>query len=305
MSEAKKKKLRKRNIFIALMLAIPLAKFILNQFLNLNMLVMAFNDYSLGANNPIFVGWENFKGIFRLFDSGNVNNEWYAVRNSLSQAFLILFVNGPISLTFAYLLYSKVTGYKWMRVVLYFPAVTSAVVLVLIFKSFMTSGPMDTIYSLLGIYDKLPNEGWLGPNTAWNTILIFSIWTGFSVNMMFFLSAMNRIPSELVEAAKIDGASRPRLFFTIILPLISSTVCTLLTIALAGVFGWCMPSLLFTGSDAGINHTGALGLSILHYTSAKAYGIAAAYGILMTLIGAPITMGIRALGNKLQTDVEF
>lgn len=305
MSEAKKKKLRRRNIFIALMLAIPLAKYILNQFLNLNMLVMAFNDYSLGANNPIFVGWENFKGVFRLFSSSNVNSEWYAVRNSLSIAGLILFVNGPISLAFAYLLYLKVTGYKWMRVVLYFPAVISAVVLVLIFKSFMTSGPMDTIYNLLGIYEKLPNEGWFGPNTAWNTILIFSIWTGFSVNMMFFLSAMNRVPTELVEAAKIDGASSPRVFFTIILPCISSTVCTLMTIALAGVFGWCMPSMLFMGSSAGINGTGTLGLSILNYTSAKAYGVAAAYGLLMTLVGAPITLGIRALGNKLQTDVEF
>lgn len=305
MSVAKKKRLRKRNIFIFAMLFIPVIHFILSQFLNFNMIIMAFNDYTLGANNPQFVGWENFTRVFNLFNRDRVYNEWYAVRNSLSMAALVLFVNTPIALAFGYLLYIKVKGYKWMRVILYLPCVTSAVVLVLIFKSFMTSGPIDMIYSLLDIYDKLPNEGWLGENTAWNTILIFSVWTGFSQNMMFFLSAMNRIPQDFIEAAKLDGAGEPRIFFSIVLPLISSTVATMLTIALAGVFGWCMPSMLFMRDDSGMNYTGALGLSILHYTSAKEYGVAAAYGILLTIIGAPITLAIRALGNKLQQDVDY
>lgn len=305
MNTAKKKRMQRRNLFIFIMLAIPVANFLLTQLLNVNMVIMAFNDYTFGANNPQFVGWENFKGVFRLFNPEQVNNEWYAVRNSISLAFLTMFINAPISLAFAYLLYIKVKGYKWMRVVLYLPCVTSAVVLVLIFKSFMTSGPIDSIYSLLGIYDKLPNEGWLGEHTAWNTILIFSVWTGFSTNLMFFLSSMNRIPQDFIEAAKLDGASEPRIFFSIVLPLISSTVTTMLTLALASVFSWCMPSMLFMRNDSGMNYTGTLGLSILRYTSAKQYGTAAAYGLLLTLIGAPITLAIRKLGKKLQQDVEY
>lgn len=305
MSTAKKKRIHRRNLFIFIMLAIPVANFLLTQLLNVNMVIMAFNDYTFGANNPQFVGWENFKGVFRLFNPEQVNNEWYAVRNSISLAFLTLFINAPISLAFAYLLYIKVKGYKWMRVVLYLPCVTSAVVLVLIFKSFMTSGPIDSIYSILGIFDRLPNEGWLGENTAWNTILIFSVWTGFSTNMMFFLSAMNRIPQDFIEAAKLDGASEPRIFFSIVLPLVSSTVTTMLTLALASVFGWCMPSMLFMRNDSGMNYTGTLGLSILRYTSAKQYGTAAAYGLLLTCIGAPFTLAIRKLGKKLQQDVEY
>ena len=305
MNTAKKKRIQRRNLFIFLMLLMPVANFLLTQLLNVNMVIMAFNDYTFGANNPQFVGFENFKGVFRLFNPEQVNNEWYAVRNSISLAFLTLFINAPISLAFAYLLYIKVKGYKWMRVVLYLPCVTSAVVLVLIFKSFMTSGPMDSIYSILGIFDKLPNEGWLGEHTAWNTILIFSIWTGFSTNLMFFLSSMNRIPQDFIEAAKLDGASEPRIFFSIVLPLISSTVTTMLTLALASVFSWCMPSMLFMRNDSGMNYTGTLGLSILRYTSAKQYGIAAAYGLLLTLIGAPFTLAIRKLGKKLQQDVEY
>lgn len=296
---------RKRNIFILAMLLWPVLHFVFTQLLNFNMIVMAFNDYTKGANHPMFVGLENFEGVFRLFDRDKVDNEWYAVCNSLSLAALTLFVNTPIALAFAYLIYTKVKGHGWMKVVLYLPCVTSAVVLVLIFKSFMMSGPIDTIYSILGIFDKLPNEGWLGENTAWNTILIFSVWTGFSQNMLFFLSAMNRIPQDFIEAAKLDGASEPKIFFTIVLPLISTTVTTMLTLSLAAVFGWCMPSMLFMRDSSGMNFTGTLGLSILHYTTAKQYGIAAAYGIILTLIGAPITLAIRTLGNKLQTEVEY
>lgn len=301
----KKKITRKKYIFIFLMLLWPVLHFVLMQLLNFNMIIMAFNDYTLGANNPVFVGIENFKGVFHLFDKTRINNEWYAVRNSLSIAALTLFVNAPMALAFAYLLFIKVKGSGWMKVVLYLPCVTSSVVLVLIFKSFMTSGPVDFIYSLLGIFEKLPNEGWLGEHTAWNTIILFSIWTGFSQNMIFFLASMNRIPQDFIEAAKLDGASEPRIFFSIVLPMISSTVGTMLTISLAAVFGWCMPSMLMMRNDSGMNFTGTMGLSILRYTSAKQYGVAAAYGLLLTIIGAPITLLIRKISNKLSTDVEY
>ena len=292
-------------MFALLLMAWPIVMFVVSQALNINMFVMAFHDYTFGVNNPKFVGFGNFLGVFRLFDGAKVSNEWGAVRNSLAVGGITLFVNAPLSLAFAYLLYLKTRGYKFIRTVLYFPCITSAVVLVLIFKSFFMSGPIDAIYSFLGIYDKLPNEGWFGENTAWNTIQIFNVWTGFSANMLFFLSAMNRVSDDYVEAAKLDGATQPKIFFKIILPLISPTVCTMLTISLAAIFTWNMPSLLIMGNDSGMYHTGTLGLSVLHWTSAKAFGTAAAYGVLLTLIGAPVTLGIRALTRKLETNVEY
>lgn len=296
---------KKLSIFIFLMLAWPVAHFFLAQFLNLNTIWMAFNDYTLGANHPKFVGLDNFGAVFNLFDKTKYNNEWIAVKNSLSIGLLILFVNTPMALVFAYLLYLNVRGAKWMKVVLYLPCVTSAVVLVLIFKSFMTSGPIDMFYGILGIFDKLPNQGWLGEDTAWTTIIIFSIWTGFSANMLYFLSSMNRIPKDFIEAAQLDGASEPKIFFHIVLPLVSQTLCTMLTISLASIFSWCMPSMLMMRDSSGINGTGTFGLSLLHYTSNKIYGVAAAYGILLTLIGAPITLAIRAFTNKFAVDVDF
>lgn len=296
---------RKRSLFIFLMMAWPVAYFIFGQCLNLNTLWMAFHDYSTGYSHPEFVGFENFEKVFHLFDASRVDCEWIAVRNSLTIGLLTLFVHTPMSVFYAYLLYAKVKGHGWMKAVLYMPCIISAVVLVLIFKSFFTSGPVETIYNLLGIADKLPNQGWLGPDTAWNTIIIFNIWTGFSANMIFFLSAMNRIPQDFIEAAQIDGASEPRIFFQIILPIISRNLCTMLTLSLTSIFTWAMPSMLFMRDSSGMNGTGAVGLSILNYTVGKNYGVAAAYGMLLTLIAAPVMLAIRAFTNRFVQDVDF
>lgn len=302
----RQKRERRRSIFIFLMLLWPVGHFIFSQALNINMFWMAFNDYTLGANHPNFIGIDNFEAVLKLFDSALVENEWVAVKNSLSMGALVLFVNVPIALIFAYLLYSKVPGNRWLRVILYLPCVTSAVVLVLIFQSFMESGPLKMIYNLLDIAEKWPVEGWLGPNTAWTTILIFSVWTGFSQNMLYFLSSMNRIPEDYVEAAKLDGATEPQIFFKIVLPLISSTVGTMLTISVSAVFSWAMPAMLMMrGSTSGMNNTGTFGLSVLNFTMAKRYGVASAYGILLTLIAAPITLGIRWLTDKLADDSQY
>lgn len=302
----RQKRQRRRSLFIFLMLVWPVAHFIFTQVLNLNMFWMAFNDYTLGANHPTFVGFDNFEGVFRLFDKSLVENEWVAVKNSLSMGALVLCINVPLSLAFSYLIYTKVPGNGWLRKVLYLPCITSAVVLVLVFQSFMESGPLRVIYNFLGIADKWPVEGWLGPNTAWTTLLIFSVWTGFSQNMLYFLSSMNRIPEEYIEAAKLDGATEPQIFFKIVLPLISSTVGTMLTLTISSVFSWAMPSMLMMrGNTNGMNNTGTFGLSVLHYTMAKRYGIASAYGILLTLIAIPITLGVRWLTNRWADDTQF
>lgn len=301
---AKSRRKKSRSVFIFLMLLWPVLHFVLTQFLNVNMIIMAFNDYTFGVNDPVFVGLENFRGLFRLFSSDLVNNEGIAVRNTIFLFFFSLVICMPGALIFSYLIYIKVKGHKWLQKLMYLPCITSSVVLVLVFKNFM-QGPLGSIYNLLGIADKLPTEGWLGPNTAWNTIIIFSIWTGFSSDMIYFLSAMNRIPVDLIEAAKLDGASEVRIFGSIILPLISSTICTLVSLLLAGIMGWAMPSLLMMGDITGMNGTGTVGLSIMHFTTAKAYGLGGAYGILLTLIGAPLTLLLRKLTNKFEVDVQF
>ena len=130
---------RARSIFVFCMLAYPVAHFIFSQCLQLNILYMAFHDYSENMFKPTFCGWDNFVAVFNLFKKVGTDNEWYAVRNSLSIFLLSILVNTPLTLMFSYLLYIKVKGYKWLRTLIYIPCIVSAVVLVLVFRSFVNS----------------------------------------------------------------------------------------------------------------------------------------------------------------------
>ncbi len=297
-------KKRSRQLFIVLMLAWPVLHFIFTWALNFNMILMAFKDYTIDSSG-IFVGWENFKGVFRLYETeNNLFHEWHAVKNTLTLVPLILLINVPVSMIFSYLLYTRVSGYKVWQVLLYIPCITSAIVLILVFRSFVTGGPLNTILNQIGKGDWIPNEGWLGDKFAWPMLLIFSVWTGFSSNMVYFLSAMRRIPADFVEAAKIDGATEYQVFFKIVVPLSAPTVCTLINLNLAGIIGWATPAFLMMDSMAGISYTGTIGLSLMNWANSRQFGTAAAYGMLVTVIVAPILLTVRRWTEKLTERIE-
>ncbi len=304
-TQGMKEVVRKRKIFIILMLAWPVLHLFLEWYLNFDIIWMAFRDYTFDIIDGEFVGLQNFEGIFNLFDTEtNTIPEYYALLHCLELMILVIFINAPISLAFAYLLYLQVKGYKALRYALYIPVITSAVVLVLAFRQvFQPDGPINYLYNMLGI--EWPVEGFFSPNNAWTSIIIFSIWTGISTNIIYFLSCMRRVPDSYIEAAKLDGASEPRIFFSIILPLASPTICTMISLGIAGVFGWALPSLLFVPQNIGGYNVGTMGLSILNFTTGRRYGIAAAYGILVTIVACPIMIGIRKLSHKLENAVEY
>ena len=300
-----KEVVRKRKIFIMLMLAWPVFHLLLEWYLNFDIIYMAFRDYTFDIINGDFVGLDNFKGIFNLFNpSNNTIPEYYALIHCVELMALVIFINAPLSLAFAYLLYLQVKGYKVLRYTLYIPVITSAVVLVLAYRQvFQPDGPINYLFNMLGI--EWPNGGFFSAESAWSSIIVFSIWTGFSTNIIYFLSCMRRVPDSYIEAAKLDGASEPKVFFSIILPLASPTICTMISLGIAGVFSWALPSLLFVPQNGGGYNVGTMGLSILNFTTGRHYGLAAAYGILVTIIACPIMIGIRKISHKLENAVEF
>lgn len=311
MKKSKKKfwtRKRSRQVFIFLMLLIPVSHFIFSWSLNLNMIPMAFKNYNMSLSGE-FWGWdnlfENFKGVFRLYDSTNsMYHEGYALRNSLMVGALSIFVLIPLTLFFSYLLFMKMPGYKIWQVLMYIPCITSAIVLVLVYRSFVVYGAFDSILNHIGLSEIIPYEGWLSDKYAWNTIMVFNLWTGVSTNIVYYLSAMRRIPTEFLEAARVDGATEYQTFFKIVLPLIASSVLTLTLMGLGGIVSWGAISLMMMDSSGGISYTGAIGLSLINWSTARAYGTAAAYGLMITIVYAPIVIILRKLIDKVSAKIE-
>ncbi len=150
-------------------------------------------------------------------------------KRSIGNTFLYLIIEVPIMLVLAILLAqflnNKHLKFKGLFLTCVFlPCATSLVSYALIFKSlFATQGLINTILVKLGILES--NFNFLGTGWSAKIIIIVALiwrWTGY--NMVFFLAGLQNIEYSVYEAAKIDGASGWRTFWSITVPLLRPTI---------------------------------------------------------------------------------
>lgn len=184
-------------------------------------LVISFTDfdiYSLGdLQNARFVGFKNYIQLFEdpLF--------WKAMKNTL----YYVVVGGPlsvaVSLGMALLVNSKLARFRgFFRTVYFAPVVTTLVAVAVVWR-FMYHPRFGILNYALGFLGIGPVD-WLGdPDWAMPAIILLSVWKGFGYNMIIFVAGLQSIPSELYEAARIDGAGAWHQFKTITLPMLVPT----------------------------------------------------------------------------------
>lgn len=150
-------------------------------------------------------------------------------KRAIGNTFLYLIIEVPIMLVLAILLAqllnNKHLKFKGLfRTCVFLPCATSLVSYALIFKSlFATQGLINTILVKLGILEN--NFNFLGTGWSAKIIIIVALiwrWTGY--NMVFFLAGLQNIEYSVYEAAKIDGASGWRTFWSITVPLLRPTI---------------------------------------------------------------------------------
>ncbi len=144
-------------------------------------------------------------------------------------------------------------------------------------------GDNGTLNSFLGIFNIQP-VAWLF-KYAMISVILANIWRGTAFSMMNFQSALDNVPSDIEEAAKVDGASYFQTLFRIIIPCIKETIATntmLNTLSTLGVFG-----LIYTMTGGGPG-TKTLTLPILMYRSAfvsQQLGYGTAISMILLSIG--------------------
>jgi ABC-type sugar transport system permease subunit len=269
------------------------------------MVVQSFQDYP----TTDFYFFENYKDVFLTFLGKNPQSELInskAIWNSLSILPLTLFINMPISLVFAFAIYKKYFGHQVFRVVLFIPTVISAVVLCLVFNVVVSRGDgfIPKILESLNLGSLIPENGFMAEEeSAWTMILIFSVWTGISTNLIYFCSAMGRLPAEVFESAQLDGASDFKQFYAIAVPLVWSTITTISITGISSIFSWYLPSLLMTDGKYG---TSTLGLMVVVSAQSRSnLGFISALGVLIAIFGTCITaLGKKAFGS-IYKEVEY
>ena len=294
------------GIFVYGILLWPIIHFcIFSIGMNISMVVQSFQDYP----TTDFYFFENYKDVFLTFLGKNPQSELInskAIWNSLSILPLTLFINMPISLVFAFAIYKKYFGHQVFRVVLFIPTVISAVVLCLVFNVVVSRGDgfIPKILESLNLGSLIPENGFMAEEeSAWTMIFIFSVWTGISTNLIYFCSAMGRLPAEVFESAQLDGASDFKQFYAIAVPLVWSTITTISITGISSIFSWYLPSLLMTDGKYG---TSTLGLMVVVSAQSRSnLGFISALGVLIAIFGTCITaLGKKAFGS-IYKEVEY
>lgn len=178
--------------------------------------------------NSSFIWFENYTELFA--DAG-----YY--RTMATTAVFAIMVAGlslSIALLFAVQADKSIRGAGVYKTLLIWPyAVAPAVAGVLWIFMFQPSlGVVAQGIRTLGI----PWNPLLNGNDALILVVLASTWKQISYNFLFFLAGLQSIPRAVIEAAAIDGASRTRRFWTIILPLLSPTVFFLVVVNIVYVF---------------------------------------------------------------------
>ncbi|WP_116952714.1 carbohydrate ABC transporter permease [Jiangella endophytica] len=216
-----------------------------------------------------------------------------AVRSSFVTTFqfaaLLMVLNISLAMALALLLNQRLRGITTFRTFFFSPMVVSAVAWVVVWNYLVASnGGINGFLSVLGI----DGPNWLrDPSWALVTLVVIQVFKGVGMNMILFLAALQGVPAELKESARIDGASPRRIFRSITLPLIAPTILLVTMITMIGAMDVFVPIQIMTQGGPGDS---TMVISYLLYRTAfeqQDFGYASAIGVLLFVV----VLGLAAL----------
>lgn len=235
---------RKQTVFSYTML-IPLVVMILGIaiFPILYAVFLSFTNKGLFSETYKFVGVANF---VRLWNSEEF---WQSLINNISYAGWSTAIQIPLGLGTAMLLVQKFRGNFIFRSLLTFPYLVPTIVAVLIFKWILNDvfGVVNRMLVTVGLLDA--GVGWFDVKRAMFSVILVSVWRFFPFAIMLFVPALEAIPEEFYEAAKVDGASAVQRFFHITLPQIKEVL--FVVIILRGIWMFNMFDIIWLLTGGG------------------------------------------------------
>ncbi|MFD2924919.1 carbohydrate ABC transporter permease [Halobacillus naozhouensis] len=182
-----------------------------------------------GFSDMTYVGLSNFKELFQdpLFWNSAKNNIYVVLASVLGQV--------PIALFIALLLNRKLKGSKIFRTIGFMPVVLSTVVISLTWSLIYNSqdGMINELLRAVGLGALAQN--WLG-DTQWSMIAVCVtvVWQFVGLYLIIFLAALQNVPEEVLEAARMDGANEWTTTWKITIPMIWETILVAIILCIAG-----------------------------------------------------------------------
>jgi len=184
-------------------------------------------DWNGFSRDKTFVGLANYKEVAQdpLF--------WRAFRNSFFYMAMVVPIRVGLALIVAIVLNDKNLPFaNFFRTALFLPVVTTTAIIGILMRFIFdpASGPVNTILMKLDLVDR-PIDFLGKADSALLTAIGIDVWKWFGLTLIYWLAALQTVPQDLTEAAKVDGASATQAFRGITLPLMKpfAIIITLIT----------------------------------------------------------------------------
>lgn len=206
---------RKRKQFIVISLVIPLLLLIaFVVFPAIDLFKMSFTNWDGYSSSSKFIGIDNYISMLKNSDL------WLSLKNN-AVYFVVHLLMIPVELGFAVLLISKLRAAKFYKTMVFMPYIINGVAIAYVFSYFFSpiNGAFDSILQVLNLEGLIRN--WLSDIKIVNYVLSFvSVWKYSGYHVILFMAALQSIPKDLEEAAKVDGATTFHIFKFIQVPAI-------------------------------------------------------------------------------------
>lgn len=192
-------------------------------------LTYSFFDWK-GITRGAFVGFDNFKNLFTVQPFADLF--WNAFGHNVLYFILQMIVQNGLAFVLAFIIYKKIKGAEFFKIAYFLPRLLSIIVVGFLWKLILNPnyGALNIILGAMGLESL--QKAWLGdPKTALIAIIMVNVWFGLGFAVLIFLAGFQSIPVELIEAARLDGATGGKLLTKIYLPLMipSIMIMTVLT----------------------------------------------------------------------------
>lgn len=259
-------------------------------------LYLSFFDWKIGepfakADN---VGFANY--VRMVADPDVWESIWVTFRFGFWTITLEMF----LGVTLALMLEKPIRGASVFRTVFILPLMVSPVVVGLIWR-YLFDARVGWINYYLGAWFGIEPQVWLGDaELAFFAIVFTDIWQWTPFIFIIVIAGLQALPSEVLEASRIDGANWWQQIFLVKLPMISSILVIALLMRLIDVFRALEVMYIMTGGGPG-RATELLSLHIYNRAfDAQLLGYASAIAVLLIVIVTVLSAGILIIGNPMK-----
>lgn len=211
-------------------------------------LYLSFTEYN-AIQAPSFIGTQNYQELLadpRFFKALS-NTTFYVVTSVV--------LSNVLGLALAMVFGSQKWSDQFFRSVFFLPSIAGGLAITAVWKWIFNSEDFGLMNTILSIFHIDPVRFLGDPRYAMPITVVIAVWGGMGYSMILYLAGLRSVPSELYEAAAIDGANPTQRFFRITIPLLKPTILFVVITGIIGAFQvFDGPYLLF----ASVANTGGI-----------------------------------------------